>query len=390
MTQRITDQNGFFEVKANPLSRVGVFPYSGRQLGFSDERASKIFQVYRPAEELADPACLASFRLMPLVDDHTVIGPTAVALDPDNALPAEQKGVHGVIGEEVYFQNGWLYGNIKIFSSVLQRLIEAGKKQLSAGYACVYEMTAGLFEGQPYDAIQRSIRGNHVALVNEGRMGPQVAVLDHLSFTFDAKEAVMADKENAPGGESSQGGMSLEEVAKTLQTIVPQIAKIQEMLGGLSAVKSAVDPLGGEDDKDGTPAATAKTEEPAAVAAMDAKLKEATKTIAAMDAKITALEEAAKTNTPAAFMVGLDQRDALVERLKPFIGVFDAKEKTTEQVAAYALDKLGVKNVPQGGAAAAVDVWLHGRAAPVDGPRVTVATDAADKTGAVDTWIKGA
>jgi hypothetical protein len=36
--------------------------------------------------------------------------------------------------------------------------------------------------------VQREIRGNHLALVENGRMGPDVAVLDHLTFTIDSKE----------------------------------------------------------------------------------------------------------------------------------------------------------------------------------------------------------
>lgn len=184
---RKEDINGWPEIKDNPLSKVGVFPYSGASIG-APER-NRVYNVYRPEEELADPACIESFKLLPWVDDHTMIGP--------GFTPAEKKGVEGVIGEEVYFRDGILYGNIKVFSDGLKNLIDAGKRELSAGYRCVYEFVSGVWNGIPYDAIQRKIRGNHLALVDQGRMGPDVAVLDHLTITFDAKELIMAkDGEN--------------------------------------------------------------------------------------------------------------------------------------------------------------------------------------------------
>jgi hypothetical protein len=130
MTQRVTDVNGWFEVKRNPLSRVGVFPYSGRPSASPGQDADRIVRVLRPEEELSDPECLASFKLLPWVDEHAMLGPDTAG----NVMAAEAKGVQGVIGEDVVYDDGVLYGNIKAFSNSLGRLIEAGKRQLSAGY----------------------------------------------------------------------------------------------------------------------------------------------------------------------------------------------------------------------------------------------------------------
>ena len=98
MTKRQKDINGWFEVKDNPISKVGVFDYSGAQIGAADP--NRIYRVYRPAEELADPATIESFKLLPIVDDHTMLG------NPNEGMTAaEDKGVAGVIGEEVYFKH---------------------------------------------------------------------------------------------------------------------------------------------------------------------------------------------------------------------------------------------------------------------------------------------
>ncbi|MCL2887621.1 MAG: DUF2213 domain-containing protein, partial [Betaproteobacteria bacterium] len=137
----ILDTNGFREISNNPLSKVGVFPYSGRSLTNAPD-PNKKYMVYRPAEELSDPECIESFRLLPWVDNHAMLGS-----EDEGLTPAEKKGVQGVIGEDVYFKNGTLYGNLKVFSQSLANLIEAGKRELSCGYRCTYEWTPGTFDG---------------------------------------------------------------------------------------------------------------------------------------------------------------------------------------------------------------------------------------------------
>ena len=116
---RAYDINGWFEVADNPISREGIFPYSGAQVGHPDR--GRIFQVYRPGEELSAPDALASFRLMPIIDDHTMLG--------EGHTPAEDVGVAGVIGENVKFDRGVMTANLKIFSKALAQKIKNGKTQ---------------------------------------------------------------------------------------------------------------------------------------------------------------------------------------------------------------------------------------------------------------------
>ena len=115
--------NGWFEVEDNPLSKEGVFLYRGNQIILPDgSRASDtddLIPVYRPADELSNPEAIDSFKLVPWVDEHTMLGSEELGL-----TPAERKGVSGVVGEDVYFKDGVLYGNIKAFSENLARKIE--------------------------------------------------------------------------------------------------------------------------------------------------------------------------------------------------------------------------------------------------------------------------
>src|SRR5690606_18555416 len=181
------DMNGFIEIKGNPLSKVGVFPYSGGQIS-SDLDPEKIYQIYRPEDELSNSDTVNSFKLLPFTDEHAMLGS-----EGEGMMPAEKKGVHGVIGEAVYYADGYLKGNLKIFSNKLANLLESGKKELAIGYRWWYDMTAGVYNGEKYDGIQRSIRGNHLALVEEGRSGHDVAVLDSFKFTVDSRELKMAE-----------------------------------------------------------------------------------------------------------------------------------------------------------------------------------------------------
>jgi len=354
MDARQIDVNGWIESKRNPISRVGVFPYSGRALGGQTSDGTpldpdRIYQVLRPAEELGDPACVESFKLLPWVNDHTMIGPVWQQASP-GALPAEEKGVDGVIGEEVFFETDTLYGNIKAFSNRLMALIGAGKRELSAGYRCTWDWTAGVFNGKPYDCIQRNIRGNHLALVRSGRMGPSVAVMDRLCFTFDAKETEMATAPQSAGGAGAD--MTLADAVKMLGELAPQVAKLTAAVAALGKPTPEGTPsTEGEDKKpgaDAAPGAVPATQGTAgegggntpegAKAAMDAVegLKTQVKTLTEQLAGMTA------ANSEAAVMARVAKRQKLVGELTKVVGAFDHSEMTLGQIVAYGGEKLGL------------------------------------------------
>ena len=71
-TARVEDINGYITIEKNPISRSGVFQYLGRSIGAPEP--DKIYNVYRPAEEFT-PETIDSFKLLPIVDDHTMLGP---------------------------------------------------------------------------------------------------------------------------------------------------------------------------------------------------------------------------------------------------------------------------------------------------------------------------
>ena len=344
---RVPDINGWYEVKGNPLSKVGVYPYLGRSIpGAPDPDA--MYGVLRPAEELSDPECIASFKLLPWINDHVMLG--------DDLTRPEAKGVEGVIGEDVYFEDGTLYGNIKVFSKRLKDLIEEGKTELSCGYRCQYEAASGTYEGQPYDFVQRNIRGNHLALVDEGRMGPDVAVLDSLTFTLDNKEFVQMADENttAAGDEETDGDLKmrlekLEGMVSTVMGVLEKLVPLEEQEHG-EKLTGDEDPAAEDEDP------VAEDEETAKAADEDKPKGEG---MDAVERRVTAR-----------ILSQIGARDKLAAKLVPHVGVFDHSEMTLSQVVEYGLKKLKL-SAPRGQEAGTLNGYLaaktpHPAAAAMD------------------------
>ncbi len=346
------DSSKFFEIKDNPITKVGVFPYSGAQIS-SNLDPDKIYNVYRSAEELSNPETIKSFEVLPLIDEHAMLG----AKD-DGLTPAEKKGIHGVVGNHVRFDSnsGYLLGNIKIFSDSLSKKIDVdGKKELSAGYYCDFIDEPGVYDGQSYDFVQKNMRGNHIALVNEGRSGPDVAVRDHLKFSFDSKELKMADKDMEK--EKEDKAEDAEESSKELNE------KAEDEAG---EYKKFVNKADVEDEDEKKDKAEDEDEE---------KKKGDSDKSAGMDAM-------EKT-----FMVRNAQKQALVEKLSSHIGTFDAADKTLNEVVKYGMDKLRLKCEP-GHEKAMLEGFLMGaKLRPVATP--TFAGDSQVDSGCVDNFIQG-
>ena len=326
-SNRVKDFNGWYEIKENPLTKVGVFPYLGKQIDDSLE-PDQIYHVLRPAEELADEETQKSFRLLPWIDDHVMLGSPSEGL-----TPAEKKGIQGVVGEDIVFDGEYLKANIKVFSEKLAKQIESGKKELSIGYRCLYDLTAGVYNGQHYDAIQRSIRGNHLALVDEGRAGPDVSVLDHWKVTLDKKEFVkMEDKK--PEAKAMDEGM--QEIHKLLGEILTAVKGGSFTTPAEASHAADVEPkdyfvkkvmITDESNDD-----TDEDEDEDMDVAVDEKKDEKemedkkAKDYHGMDEK--------------EFTIRLAERDRLAKKLSPHIGVFDHSDKTLDEVAAYGMEKL--------------------------------------------------
>ncbi len=418
---REQDVNGWAEIKDNPISKVGVFPYSGQQIGHPGLEPDKIYNVYRSEDELNNDDTLNSFRLIPFTDEHTMLGDSEEGL-----TPPERKGVHGVIGENVRFEKPYLKANIKIFSEQLADLIDSGKKELSIGYRCVYEPSTGSYNGQRYDFIQKDIRGNHLALVDEGRSGHDVAVLDSFTFTFDSKDIQMKEKGEMYEEKKEKGDMSkpldahdeehwdISEMRDMLKKIAMRLHKMgnskdkfedeeeseeineSENFDNEEVELSRSKKIEDEDvdinevqsksDRAGKGETSEKVEREGDSKDEDYMKGESGKE--GMDAQIRSLRrevQKLKSAGTKTLFQEIAKRDSLAARLSTHIGTFDHKSKTVTEVALYGIKKLNLRCKP-GHEESVLDGYLAGA-------RPSIASIGMDKkpqsSSMVDAYLKG-
>jgi hypothetical protein len=353
-------KNGYIEIKDNPISMEGVFEYSGAQIS-PELEPSRIYKVYRPASELSKQETIDSFKLVPWTDAHAMIG-SAV----NGMTPPEMAGIGGVVGEGVYFDqsDNKLKANLRVFSKKLTNIANYGTTELSIGYGCEYVYSPGIFNGIPYEYVQINILGNHLTSVPEGRCGKEVAVLDHLKFTFDQrviknmtqeKDTEVLDQE-APDATSAMGDLMAK--FEKLEALVTQLMTPKD--DDVDAEDEDVN----VDDKDNEK-----------MVAMDSKLK-----------KVTSELESFKKDAFKQVMSEVSKRDALVSALKPVVGVFDSAAMTAREVASYAVKKMGL-TCDAGEELATVNGFLSARNASV--AEKTVAMDSvSDESNSVHAYLK--
>ena len=150
--------NGFVRAEGY-LTRSGIFIYRDAQ--------GKPVRELRPPEEVMHADSLASFGLMPVTNEHP-----SELLTADNA---KQYAV-GSVSESVIPEGDKVRAVLMITDASAIEALDNGKSELSCGYTADVVQEAGVWQGQPYDAIQRNIRGNHVALVDAGRAGPACSI----------------------------------------------------------------------------------------------------------------------------------------------------------------------------------------------------------------------
>ena len=309
-SMRSYDGNGHLIVERTIITKADVNRYMGHEipeyeaLGLDPE---KIYYLLRDPEELEK--ALSSFKGVQLLIKHTPVR----AEEPRRDLTV------GSIGTDIEIDGNDVYASLRVFDKEAIVLIESGKLQeLSAGYAYVADMTPGEFNGIPYDGVMRNIHGNHVALVERGRIGPAAVVADHLPIKL-MEQSMKLKKGSMPkimavlqkiaqDADISQDaaeeviktvGDSLEEEPKAADNDTPEKDKAED-----TEEPKAEDTETPEDDK---PKATDNdmpedTKKPA----MDADAIEA-----AAVARVTALFEAREAVSPLVGVVAMDSAEAV-------------------------------------------------------------------------------
>jgi hypothetical protein len=326
---------GWMTIEGNPITKVGVFPYLGKQIGAPEP--DRVYMVYRPEEELNNPETIESFKLTPFINEH----PEKLLGNVGSLVKTDNKRIEGVFGEKVYFEYPMLRANLRVYSADALDSIELGKEELSAGYTCQWVRESGVFEGKSYDYVQRRIRGNHGALVIDGRSGPEIAVMDHMTFKLDSKEQQM------DLAELVKAVAALTEAQTTFH------GAMDAKISGIEAKVAAMDSDGEEDDK-GKKKDDAMDEGDNEKEELKEALDAAIKRIGQLEARPAAMDSGA-------LMAEIAKKNELASRLSQHIGSFAHDSMSLDQVAEYGAEKLGL---PKDSAAIRVESYLMGKPAP--------------------------
>ena len=162
-TQKKTPQ-GYLQLDAI-ISRSGKQEYMAHELGIFDGDPNRIIIMDRPAEEVTNRNSVGSFINMPITDEHPLEG----QVNPDNFSKLNR----GTVLNAESNSDNQVKAKLIVYDAGLIKKIEDGKRELSAGYTAEIE-----FSDDGKTAIQKKIRGNHVAFVDAARGGRECSIFD--------------------------------------------------------------------------------------------------------------------------------------------------------------------------------------------------------------------
>lgn len=169
-SQRFKDKNGHLIVKESVITKESVDPYYGRDIPDYEKHGlepDKVYYLYRPLEEIEK--AIETFKRKQLLFKHNKVDST----------DTKKEITVGAIGSDLKIKDGKLYGDMAFWDQNAIDLIEAKKmEQLSNGYWYTVKMDSGEFNGTKYDGIMTNLHGNHVALVERGRIGDDAIICD--------------------------------------------------------------------------------------------------------------------------------------------------------------------------------------------------------------------
>ena len=251
LSTRVTDDG--YLVAVVKAARTGIQDYLGSELG-KPEKA--VVRVYRPEDQVFDKDSMATYAHKPVTNNHP-----AQAVNASNWRDVSV----GSIGDEVARDGDFIRVPLVVMDQSAIQDIQGGKRELSAGYTCDLAWEAGEApDGTAYDAVQRNIRINHVAIVQRGRAGSEARIGDSAIGWGDGPAT---SERNVPMKTILVDGVSIETTEQGAQVIT----KLQKQLGDAETTAAQI------------------------MATKDAEIAKKDGELAAKDAKIAELEAAQLT-----------------------------------------------------------------------------------------------
>lgn len=166
------DVDGRLHVSVANISKATVNPYQGSEIpnwqamGLDEK---KVYYLLRHPDELAK--AVGTFNNLPLLSEH-------IPVNADTHAETSEFVV-GCTGDRAAWDDPYLQNSLSVWTTeAIETINDDSKRELSSAYRYRADMQPGNFKGLPFDGIMRDIVGNHVALVEIGRAGPDVFVGD--------------------------------------------------------------------------------------------------------------------------------------------------------------------------------------------------------------------
>lgn len=209
--------DGYLAATARVARGGNVQRYTGAEMGVD----KPYVDVYRPEDEVFSDATMSSFASRPLTNNHPTESVTA-----DNWREYSV----GYSGEGVARDGDYIRVQLLMTDSAAIADYENGKRELSMGYTSDIKWQDGTTsDGQHFDAIQTSIRNNHIALVDKARAGHKARIGDRRAPSTTVpkqKEGVMPDLKTVV-----VDGLTVESTASGVEAI----NKVQKQLDDAQA-----------------------------------------------------------------------------------------------------------------------------------------------------------
>jgi hypothetical protein len=225
-------KDGFLAVRAR-AARTGVYQYSGREVDPDNKhglRDKASVNVLRDDGTVFDERAVRSFIGKPVTDDHP-----HEAVTRDNWRDHARGTIMGAMRDGDYLAFDLLLTDGPTIDKV-----ESGKRELSNGYGADIEF--GDFkaaDGTACQARQSKITGgNHVALVDRGRAGPDCRIADAFAIC-DANPEAVARLSATPTGDIPMKTLTIDglRVPNVSDEAEAAITKLQDQLAKANEAK---------------------------------------------------------------------------------------------------------------------------------------------------------
>lgn len=235
-------------------ARTGIQIYRGAEMGKPEKDR---IRVYRPADEVFAEDALRSFAFKPMTNDH-----------PPEQVTADnwRKYSKGSLGGDIARDGEFVKVPMIMMDKETIAAYRAGKSELSAGYSCDIEWKEGKTEsGEAYDAIQKNIRINHVAVVDAARGGPLLRIgdanekdkpmktimVDGLAVSIDDKDAQIVERHlakltsdvAAKDAEIEKASTDLAGAKKDIETKDAEIATLKKQVEDAKVTPAMLDTM---------------------------------------------------------------------------------------------------------------------------------------------------